>query len=194
MSKFSVEIQRKFEVMVSRHADTIMQRDFPAEWKDIVNLLSSFELRRSWLVTPGGSKSAIARHIDDVMGKRGWIEKQFDTGIQTDGEVRPNPTHKIDCYKNRVALELEWNNKTEFYDRDLNNFRILNDLNCISVGVIITRATSLDCIFKSLGIYSKVGASTTHMNKLVPRIDGGGAGGCPVIALGIKPECYKDDA
>jgi hypothetical protein len=37
--------------------------------------------------------------------------------------VIPVPTHKIDNFKNRIGLEVEWNNKTEFYDRDLNNFR-----------------------------------------------------------------------
>ena len=43
--------------------------------------------------------------------------------------------------------------------------------------------------FKELGIYSKYGASTTHMDKLLKKIEGGGAGGCPVIAFGIKKEC-----
>jgi hypothetical protein len=30
------------------------------------------------------------------------------------------PTHKVDNYKAGVAIEVEWNNKTEFYDRDSN--------------------------------------------------------------------------
>lgn len=32
---------------------------------------------------------------------------------------------KVDCYKNRVALEVEWNNKPPFFDRDLNIFRLI---------------------------------------------------------------------
>ena len=43
-----------------------------------------------------------------------------------------SPTHRIDCFKNHVALEIEWNNKDPFYDRDLNNFRLLFDLRAIS--------------------------------------------------------------
>ena len=43
--------------------------------------------------------------------------------------------NKIDCYKNRIAFELEWNNKTEFYDRDLNNFRILHQLDKARLGI-----------------------------------------------------------
>ena len=41
----------------------------------------------------------------------GWIEKKFDTKIVVDTSEYVAPTHKVDCYKNRVALEVEWNNK-----------------------------------------------------------------------------------
>jgi hypothetical protein len=60
----------------------------------------------------------------------------------------------------------------------------------MSVGVIITRVSELQHIFDGLGIGKKYGNSTTHWNKLLPKIDGGGAGGCPVLAIGIMPECY----
>ena len=61
------------------------------------------------------------------------------------------PTHKVDCYKNRVALEVEWNNKDLFYDRDLNNFRLLFELRAIDVGLIFTRCDELQDIFDELG-------------------------------------------
>ena len=38
---------------------------------------------------------------------------------------------------------MEWNNKTEFYDRDLNNFRLLWEMRVLPVGVIITRLYEL---------------------------------------------------
>ena len=37
------------------------------------------------------------------------------------------------------ALEIEWNNKDPFYDRDLNNFRLLFELRTVSVGVASRR-------------------------------------------------------
>jgi hypothetical protein len=89
-----------------------------------------------------------------------------------------------------VGVEVEWNNKTEFYDRDLNNFRLLHQLRVLSVGVIITRMSELQDLFDDLGIGQKYGNSTTHWNKLIPKIDGGGAGGCPVLAIGITNRCY----
>lgn len=73
-----------------------------------------------------------------------------------------SPTHKVDCYKNRVALEIEWNNKDPFFDRDLNNFRLLFDLRAISIGVIVTRCDELQLIFNDLGRGASYGASTTH--------------------------------
>ena len=103
-----------------------------------------------------------------------------------------SPTHKVDCYKNRIALEIEWNNKDPFFDRDLNNFRLLFDLRAISVGVIITRCDALQNIFDTIGRGKSFGASTTHMSKLLPRLIGGGGGGCPILVFGIRPTLYLD--
>lgn len=105
-----------------------------------------------------------------------------------------SPTHEVDCFRNRVALEVEWNNKDPFYDRDLNNFRLLFELRAISLGIIITRCDELQEIFDSLQRGKSFGASTTHMSKLLPRIDGGGGGGCPILVFGISKSLYLEDA
>lgn len=148
---------------------------------------------RSFVATPGGSKSAVSDWFDKHFSGRGWEEKGFDTMIVVDGIEYVTPTHKVDCYKNRIALEVEWNNKDPFYDRDLNNFRLLFDLRAIDVGIIITRCDELQTIFSSLGRGSSYGASTTHMSKLLPRIEGGGGGGCPVAVFGIRGTRYVED-
>lgn len=153
-----------------------------------------FELRKSNMLAGGGGKSKISGYIDGQLYSLGWQEKSFDTSIVIDGVAHDTPTHKIDCVKGRVALDIEWNNKTEFYDRDLNNFRLLNTLDAISVGIIVTRTSELQAeIFRPLGIGSKYGASTTHLNKLIPKIEGGGAGGCPLLVIAIKPGCFVED-
>jgi hypothetical protein len=121
---------------------------------------------------------------------RGWVEKEFSTSVHVDDRVMDSPTHKVDCFKNQVALEIEWNNKDPFFDRDLNNFRLLFDLRAISVGIIVTRCDELQEIFERLGRGASFGASTTHMSKLLPRIEGGGGGGCPILAFGIKKQLY----
>ena len=110
--------------------------------------------------------------------------------ISVDGRDMESPTHAVDCFKTRVALEIEWNNKDPFFDRDLNNFRLLFDLRVISVGIIITRCDELQEIFDSLGRGKSYGASTTHMSKLLPRIQGGGGAGCPLLVFGIRRSLY----
>jgi len=153
----------------------------------------NFRLKKSDIVVPGGSKSPIASKIDKGFYQRDWQETKFDTRVLVDETHYDTPTHKVDCFKNHVALEIEWNNKDPFYDRDLNNFRLLFDLRVISVGVIITRCDELQEIFNQLGKGSSYGNSTTHMSKLIPRIEGGGGGGCPILAFGIKPDLYKSN-
>jgi len=166
----------------------------PDEWQDILDVLSEFRLRHSEIATPGGRKSLIADRIDGAFKVLGWREKRFDTRIVVDEIEHVSPTHEVDVLKGRVALEVEWNNKDPFYDRDLNNFRLLFDLRVIDVGVIITRCTHLQKLFVEVGRDKQsYGASTTHLDKLLPRLAGGGGGGCPVVVFGIKREAYIDD-
>lgn len=185
-------IREKYEVHEWKHSCAILANDFPNEWKDIIDLLTAFRLCKSWITVGGGRKSEVSNAIDSFLYKRGWEEKEFSTSIQVDEELIESPTHKVDCYKNKVALEIEWNNKDPFFDRDLNNFRLLFDLRAISVGVIITRCDDLQDIFDELGRGKSYGASTTHMAKLIPKIEGGGGGGCPILVFGIKKELYEE--
>mgnify|MGYP002278017579 CR=1 FL=1 len=190
---FPEDIRNKYEIYEWKHASAALKGDFPNEWEDIIKVLSGFRLRKSDIIAPGKNKSPIASALDQQFFTRGWEEKAFETKVVVDQKEIESPTHKIDCFKNRIALEIEWNNKDPFYDRDLNNFRLLFDLRAISVGVIITRADHLQKIFNNLGKGSSYGASTTHMSKLLPKINGGGGGGCPILAFGITDEIYIED-
>lgn len=186
-------ILEKFEVHEWKHACAILKNDFPQEWKDTLSLLEQFVLCKSWITVGGGRKSKVAEAIDGYLYERGWTEKEFMTSVKVDEHVMDSPTHKVDCYKNKVALEIEWNNKDPFFDRDLNNFRLLFDLRAISVGVIITRCDHLQGIFDRLGRGPSYGASTTHMSRLLPRIEGGGGGGCPILVFGITEKLYSEE-
>lgn len=186
-------LREKYEVYEWKHACAILKQDFPKEWNDIIDVLDNFKLYKQWIVSPGGRKSKISESIDSFLYSRGWVEKEFNTEVVVDENNMKTPTHKIDCYKNKVALEIEWNNKDPFYDRDLNNFRLLFDLRAISVGIIITRSDELQEIFNKLGRGNSYGASTTHMSKLLPRIEGGGGAGCPILVFGITKRLYKEE-
>jgi hypothetical protein len=165
----------------------------PSEWTDIVAILRDFKLYRSEVAAAGKNRSPISERLDGAFYERGWKEKKFSTAIVLDETRVESPTHKIDCFKRTVALEIEWNNKDPFYDRDLNNFRLLFELRAIEVGVIITRGSELQAIFDKLEKGSSYGNSTTHLNKLLPRLDGGGGGGCPVLVFAISDRLYVED-
>jgi hypothetical protein len=186
-------VRKKYEIYEWKHASAILASDFPNEWKDIKDLLGQFKFCKSWITVGGGRKSKVAEAIDSFLLSRGWIEKEFSTSVKVDDDIMESPTHKVDCYKNKVGLEIEWNNKDPFFDRDLNNFRLLFDLRAISVGVIITRCDDLQDIFNDLGRGESYGSSTTHLSKLLPRIEGGGGGGCPLLVFGIRKRLYDKD-
>lgn len=187
------EIINKYDVYEYRHAIAILNVDFPEEYSEVIEMLCTFTLKKSAILTPGGKKSPISEALDSFLYKRGWVEKEFNTQLIIDGTTHVTPTHKIDCYKNRIALDIEWNNKDPFFDRDLNNYRLLHDRGAISVAIIVTRCTKLQYIFEKLGKNGAYGASTTHINKLLPRIEGGSGGGCPILIFGISDKLYDEN-
>lgn len=188
-------VRSHYEVRQWRHACAILKGDFPGEWNDIMEVLGEFRLLKSSILAPGGGLSLISQWFNKEFRQRGWQEKGFETKIVVDKHAMDTPTHKVDCVKDRVALELEWSNKDPFFDRDLNNFRLLFDLRAISVGVIITKSDEVSEVFKGLGqdVWDKYGWSSTWMRKLLPRIEGGGGGGCPIMVFGITKKLYVKD-
>lgn len=188
------DITRLYEVLDWRNAIAVLANVHENEFAEVLQVLGGFQLRHSEFSVGGGSKSAMARSIDGALYALGWVEKAFDVKIVLDGQERPSPTHKVDCFKGKVALEMEWNNKDPFFDRDLNNFRLLYDIQAIDAGIIVTRTTALQATLEAAGrAKTTFGKATTHTEKLYPKIRGGGAGGCPVLVFGIKPEAYFDD-
>jgi hypothetical protein len=188
------EIRDSYQIEEKHHACAILKTDYPNQWKDLIQVLRDFRLKRSDILAPGGRKSPISNSIDGLFYDRGWVEKSFDIRVTADGADTLAPTHHVDYYKNRVAIETEWNNKDPFFDRDLNAFRLLFDLNVLSVGVIITRADELQELFIEVGKKTAAGQSTTHMSKLIPKMNNSGSGGCPVLAFGITKKKYDGNA
>jgi len=77
--------------------------------------------------------------------------------------------------------------------------RAFYECGIISVGVLLTRSTLLAPLFAEIqprvdveDFKGKFGASTTWMGKLRYRLEAGRGGGCPILALGIKPSLVSD--
>lgn len=187
------DLRARYHVKEWRNATGVLETACPEQWNDIQAVLRGFRLLKSEVIVGGGNRSLISRRIDGAFYARGWQEKGFATAITVDGRTTDSPTHAVDCLKDGVAVEMEWNNKDPFFDRDLNNFRLLFDLRAIQVGVIITRSWELQEIFKQLGKGKSYGKATTHHEKLWPKVEGGGGGGCPVLTFAIRPANFEDD-
>lgn len=215
---FDRDISTKFEMFSYRNAAAILASYFPSEFGSLIAGLKSFEISREMIRIPGGSKGPIAKYVDTLFPETaGWQEARISADLHVkllhakQKNVILNQYtkegfldgHRIDFLNGRVALDLEWNSKDQTYDRDLYAFSAFYEAGAIDVGVIITRGNSLDMtFFRSLGkvlnkdgsegtkdVFAKFGASTTWMGKLLYRLDAGRNGGCPVLAIGITPEC-----
>lgn len=178
-------LRELYEVHDFRHAAAILATEFPAEFADLCDALSTFRITEGQVLKPGGNESDIPKAMSKILRPRQWVEAKLKAALVVDDEPVTSDSHKIDYIKGRVAFDFEWNSKDQTFDRDLYAFRAFYEYNRISVGVICTRSRSLDAEFKRLDIMGKYGASTTHVGKLLPRLQAGRAGGCPVLVFGI---------
>jgi hypothetical protein len=107
-----------------------------------------------------------------------------------------NEGYKVDNVKDRVAMDLEWNAKDGNLDRDLAVYRALYEAGLIDGAILITR--TIDDL-RVLGYRIRLAAgmdeksarnvlstsTTTNTKKLLPRLQRGDAGGCPVLVAAI---------
>jgi len=176
-----------YEIHDYRHAAAILATEFAAQFGEICAALRVFCIRRQDVLTGGGNESNIPKRMSGLLRGLGWNEGKLTARLLVDDREIRHDTHKVDYLKGRVAFDLEWNSKDQTFDRDLFAFRTFHEFDKISVGVLVTRSNELDPWFKSLGreISRKYGASTTHMGKLLPRLEAGRSGGCPILVFGI---------
>lgn len=195
---------------VTRYADVILEHAFPDRFHDLRSALHGFRPTLDELRAGGGGRTVFVRRFDDSLadmlsdGQSVWgsqnitIEKQigFDGDAEPVSKVRG---HEIDMFGlgsladplPGVAVEMEWNNKDPFFDRDLINFQALHHEGAVAVGVIITRGPDLQNlvsgVIRSRDGGFKYGSSSTHWEKLIPRVNLGGGGECPLLLIGIEP-------
>jgi len=188
------DIRDLYEVHDYRHCAAILANEFPNEFQELLTAFRQFRITRHDILTPGGNESSIPKIVSSLLRTLGWKEDQLKAEVVVDGVSVTSDTHKVDYLKGHVAFDLEWNSKDQTFDRDLFAFQTFHEFGKISAGVLMTRSASLNTVFQSLGkeIKMKYGASTTWVGKLLPRLDSGRAGGCPILVLGITPALISD--
>jgi hypothetical protein len=144
---------KNFDIVALHHAEAIITQDMPQAAIEIEAVLSDFVLPVTELVTGGGGESPGTQRIRNALDQRGWKKRNIaitkTVRWEEDGdEISVSSlSHEIDHVKqfgNCVfALEIEWNNKDPFFDRDLESFKRLHGEGAISAGGLITRGVSL---------------------------------------------------
>ncbi len=139
---------RGFQVLTLHHAEAILEHDIAAAVTELEDVLLEVSIPVEELVHGGGGEGELTQRIRrGLADKHGWKKHIFEIKKTVDGVEKESITHEIDHVKQfpggTFALEIEWNNKDPFYDRDLENFKRLHADGVISVGAIVTRGTSL---------------------------------------------------
>jgi uncharacterized small protein (DUF1192 family) len=143
----SVLITAGFDIATRNHAQAILSGDFSEETEGLVSALLGFQISSREIIKSGGGQAASTMRLRDALYDKGWKKHEFVVQTIVDGEEREATSHEVDhvrwCSGGTLALEIEWNNKDPFFDRDLENFQRLHAQGAISVGVLITRGAAL---------------------------------------------------
>ncbi len=210
---FAPELLERYRFAEVRNAAAILAAVAPSCRRDLDEVLAGFQLTAAQLLDAGGNKSQVARELDLAFRERGWRE----TGLVLDvvGTLTSHPwglldarvevaefageTHKIDNFRDRIAVEVEWNAKDGNLDRDLAAFRAMYDAGFVDAAVVVTRhhastkhaANWLARHFGLVRASERFNTSTTtNLERLTWRLGRGDAGGCPVLAVAISQQTY----
>jgi Restriction endonuclease BglII len=146
-SNLSSLIDRGFQIEFQSHAKAILSFDFPEALAEIERTLARVTVPIEEIIAGGGGESKGTQRLRRTLNELNWHKTKFEIKKVINGREREAISHEIDHVREFkegiVALEIEWNNKDPFFDRDLENFKRLHVDGAISVGIIITRGRSL---------------------------------------------------
>ena len=139
---------RGFQVEHHGHARAILTSDFPLAMTELEAALLEATIPVEEIIAGGGGEAKGTQRLRRALAAKDWLKTTFVIEKRINGVPRESQSHEVDHVRtfddgSRIALEIEWNNKDPFYDRDLENFKRLHADGAISVGVIVTRGKSL---------------------------------------------------
>lgn len=151
---FETLIDKGFQVEFHSHARAILQVDFPDAMAELEEVINALTIPIEEIIGGGGGETKGTQRLRKGFAAKGWKKTNFVVERTINGHKRESISHEIDHVKSfdgrEIACEIEWNNKDPFFDRDLENFKRLHADGAISVGIVITRGTSLQHDMKAL--------------------------------------------
>lgn len=139
--------QRGYDIEYVSHARAILTVEFPEALAELVAVLGDLTLPITEIVGSGGGETKFTQRLRHHFAALEWKKHNFEIRKVVDGQARESTSHEVDHVRRFdhgvIACEIEWNNKDPFFDRDLENFKRLHAEGAISVGILITRGTTL---------------------------------------------------
>jgi hypothetical protein len=136
-----------FQVEFRSHAEAILTADFPSALGELEEALGSLTIPIQEIIGSGGGETKGTQRLRRSLAALGWNKGIFEIKKTINDQVFESQTHIIDHVKQfaagTIVLEIEWNKKDPFFDRDLENFKRLHAEGAISVGVIVTRGSTM---------------------------------------------------
>lgn len=152
-------IGKGFEVKFLSHAEAILKTDFPTVLSELEEVVGALTIPIEEIIGSGGGETKGTQRLRKGLAAKGWLKTNFQIDKRINGVPRESVSHEVDHVRtiasrdgtpSVIALEIEWNNKDPFFDRDLENFKRLHAEGAISVGIIVTRGSSLQAEMRPL--------------------------------------------
>jgi hypothetical protein len=143
-----------FQIEFHSHAEAILAIDFPEVAEQLGKILSAATIPIEEIIGSGGGETKGTQRLRRALHEQGWQKHKFLIQRTIDGIERESVSHEVDHIARfaagTIALEIEWNNKDPFFDRDLENYKRLHADGAISLGILITRGISLQEEMRSM--------------------------------------------
>jgi len=200
------DVLDRYDWLETRNAAVILDATNPAEFADLVDVLLNFKVKPvEDIMTAGGNESEAPGRLNEAFRQKGWREGAYKVTLAStltlkpwaaSGETVPttadsgsdSTSYLVDNLKGRVAVDIEWHAKDGNLDRDLAAYRSLHSEGIIDAAGIITmtRVPMREWAVELGASATKFQTSTTtNVEKLIPRLNRGDGGGCPVLVAGI---------
>ena len=214
-------VRARWAFLETSSAAAVLRSVCPDEWKDIVEVLTTFSLKPSHWLKKGGNRGDIAKEIDNMFGARGWRETRVDLvtqgvllskSLQVIDRLPPveQEGYLVDNFKGRVALDVEWNAKDGNLDRDLSAYRAWHEAGVISAAVLITQdRVGLKALAEQLWADHQAKlplaqrtaklpidldtSTTTNLEKAALRVRRGVMGTCPLLIIAATPATWNGE-
>ncbi len=156
---FEALLKRGYQIEFVSHALAILQVDFPDAAKELEEVILNQSIPIEEIIGSGGGETKGTQRLRNGLTAKKWFKETFTIEKKINNEIRESVSHKVDHVRiverpdqgrYRIALEIEWNNKDPFFERGLENLKRLYAEGGISLGIMVTRGTSLQDNMRSL--------------------------------------------